>query len=179
MKKSQTSSYVLIVVVSAVLIALVSFGIYKLTGTEAFDSSGGYIKGMASEKDIITFMEVAETPSYKVLLDSEVEDLEENPYKYYGTITSKEVARDKTAEYEMIVLLNKEDSAKVGDEYEKTDEGLRIVPVTFFVEKTYNNFAIGDNIWMYGNIDDYVEAQGHEKVPHFYAKKLVLDTEIE
>lgn len=179
MKKSQTSSYVVIVIVSALLIALAAFGIYKLTGTEAFDSKGGYIKGMASDKDVITFIEVAETPSYKELLDGDPKELGENPYKYYGTITSKEVARDKTAEYEMLVMLNREDSAKVGNEYEKTDEGLKIVPVAFFVEKRYNNFAIGDNVWMYGTFDDFVEAQGHENVPHFYAKKLVLDTELE
>lgn len=178
MKTKLSQSNTVIIIVTILVIGLVGFGIYKLSETNVFDSSGRYVKELADDKDIKGFMEKAKAISYYDIISGELEDFEDTPIKYWGYITDKEVATDKTATYTMFMVMNKADTAKAGSSYDKTSDGLALAPVIFKTSKAYNTFSIGDYIWMYGTLSEFKETEEHNKVPYFEARKLVLDTDI-
>lgn len=178
MQKKASQSNIVIIIVTILIVALAGFGIYKLAQTNVFDSSGGYVKDLADDKDVIGFMEKSESVSYYDLVNGTTDDFKDKAIKYWGYITDKEVATDKTATYNILVVMNKQDTAKVSEKYDKTSDGLALGPIVVYTEKAYNTFSIGDYVWMYGTLDEFEKTTEHEKVPCFKAKKLVLDTDV-
>ena len=179
MSKKSLKSNSIIIAVALLIIAVVCFAIYMLSSSNIFDTSGGYIKDMAKDGDVATFVEEAETPSYEAIVSNKnsLEEFKGKPLKYWGCIDSKEVFNDKTALYKMTVILNKEDTNKLGDKYKKNSEGLALAQITFRTSAGYNNFVVGDYVFMYGNLTELNDSDG-ELIPHFEAVKVVLDSEV-
>ena len=179
MKRQTAKSNIIVIAVSTIIVGILAFGVYMLSSLDVFDTSGGYIKDMANGKDVISFMENAESISYASIINGEnaLDEFKDKPIKYWGYIENKEVYNDGTAVYNMTVILNKKDTNKVGNTLNKNSDGLALAPVTFRTSKSYNNFVIGDSVFMYGTLTEINENDKGERIPHFEAVKVVLDTE--
>lgn len=178
-KASDTGSSIKSILIGVLIIGAVVGLILILAKSNIFDTSGGYIKDMAKEGDVAGFVESAKVIPYPDLLNGEVEDFENVAIKYYATVVDREMDDDKTAIYTFNVTVNAKDSQKLSSNlYPKNANKEATVVVKGHASEGYSRFTVGDNVYIYGELTEFVETEKYDKVPFLELKKVVLDDEV-
>ena len=174
------------VIVGITIVAVFVLVITFFIKSSAFDSSGGFIKDMADDKDMIRYQSSAVKFDYlKIITDIE-EDTNnyknhtKHHYNILGVVTDVKIKSNKQAEYIVGVMAPEKDEYNLlkmyGLEKPKDNKVIRW-DISVGADKEYNNFDIGDKVRVYGEIDKPLKVKDSytEYIPRVNAKKIQLE----
>lgn len=114
-----------------------------------FDTQGGFIKDMAESRDIKGYQESSEVLNYKELyLDTD--NMVGKNVKFWGKIVDTRVSSNRAARYTVEVNLNSQTKQELNRYLGVSEVDNWYVVAN--VGEEYNNFNIGDEVEMFGEL---------------------------
>lgn len=156
MSSGKVKSMLITGVVASVIIGGLSLGIYKLSATDLFDSTGGYVKTKVESDGVAAFMQKCNTFKY--------EDVSESPDKYINSnlkfwATIVDIEKISNGDIEYLVKFN------------GTDTAVKLIKVKALNKES---FFKGDKVYVFGTLTKMVQTKD-SKIPYIEARRLLAN----